>query len=189
MAQDKRKAILQATLEIISEHGFHDAPMSKIAESAGVGAGTIYRYFDDKEALINELFLELKQELSSAMMAGVSTDDSLHEQFRKIWRSTYDYCILHPSEASFIEQFHNSPFLTPETESETMEYLAPITAVIQSGIEQGQFKPLSFEMLTAFTSDVAFTLAKSHINGEQELDQAQIELVISASWDAIRQVE
>ena len=188
MAQEKREAILRATLEIISEHGFHDAPMSKIAESAGVGAGTIYRYFDDKETLINELFLELKQELSAAMLAGISEDDTLEEQFRKVWRSTFDYCIHHPCEMSFIEQFHNSPFLTSETEAATMEHLAPIMAVIQSGVEQGRLKPLSFETLTAFTTNAAFALAKRHTSGAQVLDQFELELAIGASWDAIRQI-
>jgi len=34
--EDKREAILQATLELVAEHGFHDAPCSLIAERGGV---------------------------------------------------------------------------------------------------------------------------------------------------------
>jgi len=39
---DKRKAIVQATEKLIAEHGFHDAPMAMIVDSAGVGTDTIY---------------------------------------------------------------------------------------------------------------------------------------------------
>ncbi|HQM90514.1 MAG TPA: helix-turn-helix domain-containing protein, partial [Syntrophales bacterium] len=49
---DKRDEILRAALELIAEHGFHGAPMAMVAERAGVGAGTIYRYFEGKDALI-----------------------------------------------------------------------------------------------------------------------------------------
>ena len=54
---DKREDILRAALELIAEHGFHGAPMAMIAERAGVGAGTIYRYFENKDVLIAELYL------------------------------------------------------------------------------------------------------------------------------------
>ncbi len=38
---DKRDAILKATLNLVSENGFHGTPMSKIAKEAGVSAGII----------------------------------------------------------------------------------------------------------------------------------------------------
>jgi len=50
---DKRDDIVRAALELIAENGFHGAPMAMIADKAGVGAGTIYRYFENKEVLIN----------------------------------------------------------------------------------------------------------------------------------------
>jgi AcrR family transcriptional regulator len=52
---DKKTLILETTLDLISENGFHGTPISMIAEKAGIGAGTIYRYFENKEDLINEL--------------------------------------------------------------------------------------------------------------------------------------
>ncbi|HXC93667.1 MAG TPA: helix-turn-helix domain-containing protein, partial [Geobacteraceae bacterium] len=57
---DKRDEIICAALEMIAENGFHGAPMAMIAEQAGVGAGTIYRYFENKDVLINELFREIE---------------------------------------------------------------------------------------------------------------------------------
>ncbi len=53
---DKRTAILEATLELIAEQGFHNTPISQIAEKAEIGIGTIYRYFQDKDELIHKLF-------------------------------------------------------------------------------------------------------------------------------------
>jgi len=37
-----------AALELIAEHGFHGVPAASIADQAGVGVGTIYRYFENK---------------------------------------------------------------------------------------------------------------------------------------------
>ncbi|MDI5791109.1 helix-turn-helix domain containing protein [Bacillus licheniformis] len=39
-----------------ADRGFDAATIPMIADKANVGAGTIYRYFDSKEALVNVLF-------------------------------------------------------------------------------------------------------------------------------------
>lgn len=77
----KRDEILQAALELIAEHGFHGAPMAMIAEKAGVGAGTIYRYFETKDVLIRQLFDELKGNIMAALLAGHPTGRPSRERF------------------------------------------------------------------------------------------------------------
>lgn len=47
--------IFDAALEIFSHKGFHSATTDEIAERAGVGKGTLYRYFATKEKLFEEL--------------------------------------------------------------------------------------------------------------------------------------
>lgn len=48
---EKRKAILQAAKKIILRDGYAAAKMAQIATEAGVAAGTVYLYFDSKEAI------------------------------------------------------------------------------------------------------------------------------------------
>jgi AcrR family transcriptional regulator len=186
MTEDKRTDILTATLQLISELGFHGTPMSKIATAAGVGAGTIYRYFENKEALINELFLEVKREISQAMLVGFSKEVTTEELFRQVWRNTFQYCISHPNEMLFLEQYHNSPFLTPKTEAATLEYLAPLYTAFQTAIERGEIKTIPFEMVGIFAYDITVAHAKRHITGALVMDDVNLELAIQACWDAIK---
>ena len=61
--KDKREAILQAMLELVAERGFHDAPMSLVAQRAGTSAGIIYHYFPSKDELIRALYLHVKAKM------------------------------------------------------------------------------------------------------------------------------
>jgi AcrR family transcriptional regulator len=183
---DKRSDILSATLKLISENGFHGTPMSKIAEEAGVGAGTIYRYFENKEVLIYELFLEVKREISQAMLSGVSPEGSTKTIFLQAWLNTFNFCLQNPHEMTFLEQFYNSPYQTPETESATREYLAPVVRVFQNAVEAGEIKNMPFEMLTMFVYDVTVASAKRHINGVLVMDEANLEMLAQACWDAVK---
>ena len=183
---DKRSDILIASLSLISKHGFHGTPMSMIAQEADVGAGTIYRYFENKEALINELFLEIKREISEAMLKDFNPEANAEEIFRKIWRNTFDYCVQNPKEMVFLEQYHNSPFQTPETEAATLQYLAPVISIFEAAIKAGDIKNIPFDMLTIFAYDVTVAHAKRHITGSLVMDEGNLEIAVQACWDAIK---
>ena len=53
--EEKRIEILKAALKVISGVGFEGAKMEDIAKEAGVGKGTIYEYFESKNALLLEM--------------------------------------------------------------------------------------------------------------------------------------
>jgi AcrR family transcriptional regulator len=56
-AERNRRRILRAAAEVFTERGL-DATLDDVAHHAGVGVGTVYRRFPDKEALVEELFTE-----------------------------------------------------------------------------------------------------------------------------------
>lgn len=47
-----RKAVLEATSALVAEHGVAGVSMSAVADAAGVGRATLYRYFPDLEAVL-----------------------------------------------------------------------------------------------------------------------------------------
>jgi AcrR family transcriptional regulator len=54
-AERNKQRILAAAAEVLSERGL-DSTLDEVARAAGVGVGTVYRRFPDKESLIEELF-------------------------------------------------------------------------------------------------------------------------------------
>jgi AcrR family transcriptional regulator len=47
-----REAILRTTAALVGEHGPRSVTMSQIAEKAGIGRATLYKYFPDVEAIL-----------------------------------------------------------------------------------------------------------------------------------------
>jgi len=64
----KRNAILDAATRVIAVEGV-SAPTAKIAKLARVAEGTLFTYFNNKDELLNELYLQLKTELRETLAA------------------------------------------------------------------------------------------------------------------------
>jgi TetR/AcrR family transcriptional repressor of uid operon len=60
---DRRCQILDAALVCFGKRGFHQASMHDISAEAGISVGLIYRYFENKEAVISAMADRHKKEI------------------------------------------------------------------------------------------------------------------------------
>ena len=60
---DRRAQILDAAVVCFAKHGFHQASMHDISGEAGISVGLIYRYFENKEAVISAMAARHKKEI------------------------------------------------------------------------------------------------------------------------------
>ena len=74
---EKRRQIAFAAIKLFGETGFERARIDDVAKEAGVGKGTIYEYFKDKDALIKGAFEVLMSDLFGDMMEIDFTKSSL----------------------------------------------------------------------------------------------------------------
>src|SRR2546430_369822 len=106
---DKREAILQAALELIAEHGFQHTPMSLISKRAKASAGIIYHYFESKDDLLQSLYQRIKGDMARAWLAADDPQQPLAKRFQSLWLVIFRYCLVHPQEMAFVEQYESLP--------------------------------------------------------------------------------
>lgn len=184
--EDKREAILQATLRMVNNNGFHAAPMSKIAVEAGVSAGTIYLYFENKEDLVNSLYKELKARFASKALSDFDSEAPVKKGFEIIWRNVLAYKISKPEEAEFIEQCDNTPTVTDVSREFGLKVVQPLFDLWERGQQEGIIKPFCRQMLFAFSLLPIIYITNSYQKSEKILSQDTIDAAFDASWDAIR---
>lgn len=185
---DKRNKILSAALELISEQGFHKAPMSMIADKAGVGAGTIYIYFKNKDALINEIYLELEGKIAVTIQEGYSKSKSIRERFIHLWTGLLRHFITNPLHFRYIEQYHNSPYgvsLRRDRPLDKTDSSDIFKNLFEEGIKRHAVKDLPIIMLFALAFGPMVFLARDHTLGLIKIEDTHIMLAAAACWEAI----
>jgi TetR/AcrR family transcriptional repressor of uid operon len=64
---DRRTQILDAAMVCFAKRGFHQASMHDISTEAGISVGLIYRYFENKEAVISAMADRHKGEIQEVL--------------------------------------------------------------------------------------------------------------------------
>ena len=86
--EEKRRNIACSCQEILLEHGIKNLTISQIAKTAGVGKGTIYEYFENKEDIVFEIITafisEHERKLFEITDQNISTKDKLFHFFYMI---------------------------------------------------------------------------------------------------------
>ena len=80
-SQIKRAALVKATINLVNNNGFHGTPMSKIAKMAGVSPATIYLYFENKQDLVNKVYIEVKASFTDYAFKNYTEDMPIAEGF------------------------------------------------------------------------------------------------------------
>jgi len=186
---DKRSDIMQAALELIAEQGFHRTPMAEIAAKAGVAAGTIYRYFESKDSLINGLHRELEDKIMAVLQGSYPSGRPLRERFIYLLRELIRYFITKPHHFRYMEQYYNSPYGISLHRDKLLGKSGNhdiLMDIFAEGSEQQVLKDFPKAVLFALAFGPLISLMRDHIAGFIALDDPLIEKITEACWDAIK---
>jgi AcrR family transcriptional regulator len=62
---DAREKIIATAIDLFSKHGIANVTVEQIAEAADIGKGTIYNYFDTKEAVVVAFMIDLERKVQA----------------------------------------------------------------------------------------------------------------------------
>lgn len=79
----QRDALLHAAEQLVREGGFVALTIQTLAARAGVGVGTVYRYFDAKSALATEVFSRATEREVAAVSAAITGNDAPEQRLSR----------------------------------------------------------------------------------------------------------
>jgi AcrR family transcriptional regulator len=108
---ETRRRLLDAAELVFGELGYHDASVVKVADAAGVAAGTFYLYFDSKRAIFDEVVRDLNRRVRRAMKEGSSRGTTRLESETQGFEAYFRFTAEHPTLYRIIRQ---AEFVSPE---------------------------------------------------------------------------
>jgi AcrR family transcriptional regulator len=143
----KKEEILEAASRVFAEREFHEVLVDDVAALAGVGKGTVYRYFRTKEELYFETLLQAFDDLSATLSQGVLEEASPTGRLERIVRETLRFAWERRHLLSLLQRDERR-FAMREAELGRRRegIMALIQRVILEGIEQREFRGVDARM-------------------------------------------
>ena len=144
-SEDKRNAIMAAATRVIVAQGL-SAPTALIAQEARVSNGSLFTYFETKEDLFNQLYLELKTGMASAALAGLPARTGLREQLFHLWSNWMGWAIASPEKRRALAQLAVSEEVTPATRAAGHKAMAGVAELLEQIRANGPMRtaPMGF---------------------------------------------
>jgi AcrR family transcriptional regulator len=175
-------AILEAAEDLIAAKGLQGAPLAQIAKRAGVAVGTLYNYFEDRDALIRALFEMRRATLHPQLRAALTKsptlpfEDRLHAFVRDI------FAVL---------ESHRK-FVKVAIEAEHMKKSTPhdmqlaINELVAAGIKEKVLPSATRDLLAVVLAGAIKAVAIRRITDNVRLDPREADAVVSMFLDGAR---
>src|SRR5215471_9084047 len=83
-AEETRRRILQAALELFQEKGFAETTIREIAREASVATGAAYYYFPSKEAIVMAFYAQTQEEMRELTRKPMAEKSDLRARLKVI---------------------------------------------------------------------------------------------------------
>jgi AcrR family transcriptional regulator len=152
--EEKRRNIALSCRSLLLEHGINDLTISQIAKTAGIGKGTVYEYFQNKEDIVFEIITLFISEYEEEFYKKISQSDSTKEKIYHFLSLLY----LNEETKKHLSLYREFIAISLMDGTEEMEQFSQachknstekLTMVIEEAIEKGEIVPEARDLIPA----------------------------------------
>jgi AcrR family transcriptional regulator len=106
-AEDTRRKIYDAAMELFREKGFEQTTMRDIAAKAGVALGGAYYYYSSKDAIVLAFYAEMQEASNQPVLEALAGHKKLHQRIRSVVDKRLE--LLEPNRKFCAALFRHAP--------------------------------------------------------------------------------
>jgi len=143
--QNSRADLVQAAGQLFSQKGFYGTSIRDIASARGIRSGSLYAHIESKEDLLFEVVMAGSDAFIEALVPVLSTPTSADVKLVEGLKAHINVVATHLDTSRVF--LHEWLLLSPERRALIQQrrdrYEAMWTEIIQAGIDEGVFAPVS----------------------------------------------
>jgi AcrR family transcriptional regulator len=145
---------MEAATRLIVIHGL-SAPTAMIAQEAGVSNGSLFTYFETKADLFNQLYLELKAGMASAVLEGLPAGAELRDQVFHLWSNWMAWAVSNPEKRRALAQLGVSDEITPASRAAAHKTMAGVGELLERSRANGPMRDAPMGFVVAIMNSLA----------------------------------
>lgn len=184
----RQEEILDAAARLFAERGFADANTQVLADTLGVGKGTIYRYFPTKQDLFLAAVDRVMRQLQAAVDRAI---EGIEEPLDSMARAMRAYLAFFAEHSAYVELIIQERAQFKDRKKPTYFVYREANVgrwrdVFRSLIAQGRVRNVPVERITEVVGDLLYgTMFANYFSGRDRLPQEQAEDILNIAFYGI----
>jgi AcrR family transcriptional regulator len=176
VSKERRAQIIEAALNRFMRQGYNNTTMDDIVAESGLSKGTLYWYFDSKDDLFNAAMMSVLEDIGQEALENVSGCSTAADKLRATARAAVGVTRQAKGLFNLFLEFWASSSRREEASQLWLdlleEYKDFTAAIIEEGIEDGEFAPveadhLVWAVLAAYDGLTAYITLKPDLDLEK----------------------
>jgi AcrR family transcriptional regulator len=140
--QQKTKIILNAARELFFQFGFSKTCMDDIAAQSGLAKPTLYYYYDNKEAIFNEIVMEEANNFIESLDKAIAEEGTVEQKVTRFYQTIYDNLKKYAAELARLPEAlsTHSPHGKPVINRIREMMMGRLEMLLEYGMNEGVFE-------------------------------------------------
>ena len=141
--EERRKEIVQATMDLAAEQGIKKVTTQAIADRVGIAQPTIFRHFKTREAIFVAVIDWISKNLFKAISKGTNPNSAADEKLQHLLQRQLGFISKHRAipKVLFSDLLHlESPKLKTALQQVMSNYINRVTDLLKEGVAEGLFR-------------------------------------------------
>lgn len=184
LSPEKQQALLQAAALAVAEQGVL-ATTSSIAKRAGVAEGTLFTYFENKDALLQAVYLHLKQGLCDSLMPAYPHEADHRQRLEHVFQGYVGWGLAYPDGRSAVARLAASGLIAEDTRNQAGEPFLAIYQMLEDAVQQRVLVQAPIAFLSSMIERIA-DITIEYIGLHPDEAKHYRELGFGMLWKALR---
>lgn len=173
--ENKREALIAATIDIVAESGLNNLAMRQITKRAGTSEALVYKYFDTKENLLYCCFESVHTKIAAlfdnmTIPLNAKSQEELYTAVRLYWMVYFKYLVSGGNATIFYFTYRDSSYIRKiheHDEARKIGYFKSFADFFKAVDEKAHiYDKVGSEYLWTYILDTSGIFAKRIIRGE-----------------------
>lgn len=185
---EKETRIIQAVIKIAGKKGLAGINITEISKKAGLGVGTLYTYFSNKEEIIQAAYAVVESKISQKAYENFDERLPVRDSLRRIYINVLNYRLKHYDEDIFIDQYRQSSYLQLNYAKQYEDFIHKnkrLYDLLKKGQKKGIIIKQTPEMIISFIYGSVRELSNIIFQKIIPLDAALLENGFDMVWKGI----
>lgn len=178
----KKEKILETALELFATQGVGNTSTAQITKKAGVAEGTLFVHYKNKQALVDAIYVYIKEREYKAFESVLSKDKSAEENSKVLSKKVISYFLEHDLELQYVLHVQQLGLVSEKAKKQVSEFGAVMYGYMRDWQKSGEIKKTDLALLgEQIWSMLVATILYCKQHKKKSTDQ-----MIQPIWDAIK---